>query len=244
MRPGLPTTGPHVFVPDLDGEVLNVEGDEAHHLHTVLRIRTGDLLSLADATGAVAQVVVTGVDRRRVRVEVTDRHDVPAVTPSVCVVQALPKGRKMEEVVQRLTELGVDRLRPTVTARTVKQVADKADRVARWEAVALAAARQSRRARPLRIDPIAPWPVSDAVGAVLYELADVPLAQALEPLLTPHADAPPEITLAIGPEGGFEEAEVEQSGLAPAALGATILRTETAGVVAASVLLHRLGRLG
>ena len=76
-------------------------------------------------------------------------------------------------------------------------------------------------------------------GVVLYEGADAPLSAVLHDL-----DPADEIVVAIGPEGGFELSEVEESGLAPAALGQTILRTETAGVVAASLVLHHLGRLG
>ncbi|WP_370325667.1 16S rRNA (uracil(1498)-N(3))-methyltransferase [Euzebya sp.] len=240
--PGLPTTGPHVFVAPVGAaSSVDVTGGEGHHLAAVLRIREGEPVSLADDTGWVYQAVARGVGRDVVALEVTDRFEVPADEPRVCVVQALGKGRKVEEVVQRLTEVGVDRLRPVVTARTVKQVEGaKADRVAeRWRAVALAAAQQSRRARLLQIDPVAAWPVAGAVGAVLYEGGGVPLSEAVEEVLDEA-----EITLAIGPEGGFELREVEASGLTPATLGQTILRTETAGVVAASVVLHRLGRLG
>lgn len=247
MQPGLGTHGPHVFVPSLDGDVVVVEGEEAHHLTAVLRTRTGDPVSLADGGGGVAQAIVTSLGRDRVETSVSWRSVVEPSAPAICVVQALPKQRKMEEVVQRLTEVGVDRIRPVVTARTVKQVDGKADKVlARWRAVALAAARQSRRVRVPRIEPVSSWPPAGAVGAVLWEEASVPLGEALaEVLAEVLADPPAEVTLAIGPEGGFEGREVEAAeGLAPAALGQTILRTETAGVVAATVLLHRLGRLG
>jgi 16S rRNA (uracil1498-N3)-methyltransferase len=245
--PGLGTVGPHVFVPSLVDDEIAVEGEEAHHLTSVLRTRTGAPVSLADGAGAVAQATVRSADRQRVVVAVGRRITVPLVEPAVCVVQALPKARKMEEVVQRLTEVGVDRIRPVVTARTVKQVDGKADRVlARWRAVALAAARQSRRARLLRIEPVSSWPPAGAVGAVLWEGASTPLSQVLSEVLSGVVgEGVAELTLAIGPEGGFDEREVEQAeGLVPAALGSTILRTETAGLVAATVLLHRLGRLG
>lgn len=218
-----------------------LEGGEGHHLATVLRVRGGDSVSLADDTGWVYQGRVVDVDRDTVAVAVTDRFDIPANDPRVTVAQALPKGRKMEEVVQRLTEVGVDRLRPVMTARTITQVeGEKAARVAaRWRSIAVAAAQQSRRSRLLTIDPVVAWPLGDVAGAVLYEEGAMPLSQSVDQIVDQ-----PEITLAIGPEGGFERHEVDGSGLAPAVLGQTILQTETAGIAAASVVLHRLGRLG
>jgi 16S rRNA (uracil1498-N3)-methyltransferase len=240
---GLSTTGPHLFVDSIGDDELTITGDEAHHLHTVLRVRTGEPVSLADGAGSMAQAIVRRTDRTAVTVEVDRRFDVPPNVPQVVVLQAVPKGKKMEEVVQRLTELGVDRLVPVVTARTVKQVGGKADKViARWEGVAESAARQSRRARRLQIDPLTSWPVPGVRGAILHEQATVPLAHALQAVL---ADPPSEIVLAIGPEGGFEGREVDEAeGLSAALLGPTVLRTETAGLAAASVLLHHLGRLG
>ncbi len=242
MAPGLPTHGHHVFVPPFgDATDVVIEGTEGHHLATVLRVRSGEALSLADDTGTVFQARVTDLGKRQVTVEVTDAFQMPSDLPRLTVVQSLPKGRKMEEIVQRLTEVGVDRLVPVHTARSIRQLkGEKADKVAdRWAGIALAAAQQSRRARLMRIDPVSPWPLLGGTGVVLYEGAEVPLSVALADL--PATD---EIVLAVGPEGGFELREVEESGLAPAALGQTILRTETAGVVGAAIVLHHLGRLG
>lgn len=243
-RPGLPSRGPHVFVPPVsDRRELVADGDTGHHLAAVLRVRTDDPVSLADDTGWVYQAVVRTVGGREVTLEIIDRFAIPAAAPRVTVVQALAKGNKMAEVIQRLSEVGVDRLVPVRTARAVKQVpGQKAQAVRRrWQAVALAAAQQSRRARLLAIDPVTTWPVPHLkAGVVLYEQADQPLSRTL-------ADLPPEgdgVVLAIGPEGGWEPDEVSASGLRPAALGKTILRTETAGLVAASLVLHHYGRLG
>lgn len=242
--PGLPTGGHHVFVPSLGATQLTVGATEGHHLATVLRVRAGDAISLADDSGTVAQAIVVRVGRGEVDLEVGERFDVPDDSPRVTVVQAVPKGRKMDEVVQRLTEVGVDRLVPVHTARTVKQVkGDRADAVlGRWRTIGVAAAQQSRRARLMQIDPVGTWPPRDATGAVGVVLHE----RATDPLTVVLADLPmgEEVVLAVGPEGGFELAEVERSGLVPAALGPTILRTETAGIVGATLLLHHLGRMG
>jgi 16S rRNA (uracil1498-N3)-methyltransferase len=245
-----PTRGHHVVLGRLDGPGrLRVDGPAGHHLGAVLRVRVGEPVSLTDGRGALAQAVVTAVGRDVVDVEVDDPVRRPAPRPAVTVLQALPKGRKLDDVVQRLAEVGVDRLVPVVTARTVKRVdggAKEARLRDRWQAVARAAAEQSRRAHLLAVDEVASWAEATAGevrGLVLHERATTPLGRAAAALAA-GADEHDELLVAVGPEGGFEDREVEASGLVPVRLGATILRTETAGVVGAALLLHHLGRLG
>ncbi|MEE8602875.1 RsmE family RNA methyltransferase [Euzebya tangerina] len=242
-RPGLPTHGHHVFVPQVgeDRDEVLIRGDAGHHLRAVLRVRTGEPLSLADNSGAVWQGRVQDLLTDGVVVGLDEHVDIPPATPAVTVIQSMPKGRKMEEVVTRLSEVGVDRLVPVHSARSVKQLkgakAEKARE--RWDALAVAAAQQSRRARLLQVETITPWPVRDVSGVVLWEQATTPLSEALDEL-----DGVEQIVIAVGPEGGWEQAEVADSGLHPVALGQGILRTETAGVVGAALVLHHLGRLG
>ena len=242
--PGLPTDGPHVFVPPVEGELVTVDGEPGHHLTTVLRVRVGQLLSLADDSGAVWQGAVWEVGRGSVQVSIVDRFDVePPDGPALRVVQGLPKGRKMDEVVQRLTEVGVDRISPVVTGRSVKRPDGKEDKLlARWRSIARAAAEQSRRARLPVIDPITDGIPADLVGAVLWEEADEPLAAVVDALPVEALAQAGELSLVIGPEGGLTGDEVIDSRLRPASLGATILRTETAGIAAAVLAGHVLGR--
>lgn len=243
--PVVRTRGPHFFVDAVDGDRAVLTGDEARHLTSVLRARPGDPVSLADGSGAVwqARVVATGDPAR---LALTDRHDVPAPRPRLTVVHALPKGRKLDDVVQRLTEVGVDRLIPVHSERSqVRLTPPKATRaVQRWRAVALAAAKQSRRARPLVVEEVGDWGSawSDAVaGVVLWEQATTPLRDRLARIDFGDTDA---LWLAIGPEGGLTTDEVQASGLPAATVGSVILRTETAGLVAASLVLATVGRLG
>lgn len=239
--PGLPTDGPHVFVPAVEGEVVRIDGDPGHHLADVLRVKEGQLVSLADDSGAVWQGAVWRVERRAVEVSVVERFEVPSIGPSLRVVQGLPKGRKMDEVVQRLTEVGVDRISPVVTARSVKRPDGKEDRLlARWQAVALAAAQQSRRARLPVIDPVAEGIPAGLDGVVLWEEASASLASVID---GPAVEGPVvgEFALVIGPEGGLTFDEVVDTRLPTATLGPTILRTETAGIAAAVLARHLLG---
>ena len=206
-----------------------------------MRVRTGDPVSLADDSGSVWQATVTDLSSGVVRATLDEHVAIDVDRPTVTVIQSLPKGRKMEEVITRLSEVGVDRIIPVHTARSVKQLkgpkAEKA--LARWRALAVAAAQQSRRARLLKVEAVGSWPVAGARGVILYERATTPLASALADL-----GGGEELAVAVGPEGGFETGEVEMSGLVPVALGRGILRTETAGLVGSSVVLHHLGRLG
>jgi 16S rRNA (uracil1498-N3)-methyltransferase len=240
-----PTAGPHFLIaPEaVDGDRAELVGDDARHLAVVLRAGSGAPVSLADGTGALYQGRVAQAAPERVRIAITDRHLVPEPHPALTVVQALPKGRKLDEVVQRLTEVGVDRLVPVHSARSqVRLEAAKAEKaVARWRAVAHAAAKQCRRVRPLEVAPVGEWATAFAgveAGAVFWEEGGTPLRRLL-------ADDPPgaSFTLAIGPEGGLTRQEVEVTGLPIATLGPTILRTETAALVAASVVLGLTGRL-
>jgi 16S rRNA (uracil1498-N3)-methyltransferase len=220
-----------------------LRGAEARHLVEVLRARPGDPVSLADGSGAVWQARVAAVGAE-VRLALGARTDVARPRPRLVVVQALPKARKLDEVVQRLTEIGVDRLVPVHSARSQVRLdaARAAKAVTRWRAVALAASKQSRRARRLEVAEVGSWDDAFAgapAGAVLWEEATAGLRAVIA-----GAAGAAELVLGIGPEGGLTAAEVEATGLPAASLGPTILRTETAALVAAAVVLAAAGRLG
>lgn len=237
--------GPHFFVDpaDVDHGIALLRGDEARHLVVVLRTRAGAPVSLADGTGRRWQARLASPDASEARLVLL--HEVPEEPerPHVAVVQALPKGRKLDEVVQRLAEVGVTRLVPVTSARSeVRLTGARQERtLARWRAVALAASKQSRRARALEVAPIGAWPgpLATAPGAVvLWEEATVGLRRVLEGL----GDVE-EILLGVGPEGGLTRAEAAAGQGPPALLGPTVLRTETAALVAASAVLTLSGRI-
>lgn len=241
----LPTTGPHVLVAPnaVEGNRVVLGSDDSHHLVRVLRRGIGAAVSVADGKGRVWQGELAEVGPPVV-VTLASPVDVPRARPELTVVHALPTGRKLDEVVRRLSELGVDRLQPVISARVENRPrGDKAvKQVDRWRAVAHAAAKQARRARPLAVDEVVSWPGALAgcdMGAVLWEEADVRLGAALDGVANAE-----EVVLGIGPEGGLTADEVAAAGLPAAALGDTILRTETAAVAAGAVVLHRAGRFG
>lgn len=249
---GLPWGAPHFFVDPSavhDGIAL-LQGDQARHLSTVLRARPGDAVSLADGTGRIWPGRVRRVGPE-VEIALGDPVDVPPTRPALTVVHALPRGRKLDEVVEKLTEIGVDRIVPVTSERT--QVDLRGERAAkavrRWRAVALAAAKQSRRARLPEILEVGTW--ADAFeaevsptrpGVVLWEEATRPLRDVLRDVVGELGD-PDALVLGIGPEGGLTSEEVAATGCPAVSLGPTILRTETAALVACTATLTLLGRL-
>lgn len=240
-----PTEGPHFFVDpdDVEAEQARLRGDDARHLVVVLRARSGQSVSVSDGRGVVWQGRFARAEDDAVLVTLTERFERPDAAPRITVVHALPKQRKLDEVVQRLTEVGVRRIVPVSSARSeVRLDAVKADKaVVRWRAVALAAAKQSRRSILPDIAPVTTWSAAFAqpgAGVTFWEESTVPLRAVLSAF-----DDPPEVTVAIGPEGGLTPAEVTATGLPHASLGDTILRTETAALVAVSAVRYHFDLL-
>lgn len=226
-----------------DGELAVVDGDEGHHAATVCRTRPGEHLDLSDGAGAVAHCVVEDVAKGRLSARVGDRRIVPRPTPSVAVVQALPKSERSELAVELATEAGADAFVAWQASRCVARwdgVA-KADKgLRRWGAVARSAARQSRRPYIPSVDGVVS---TDALAArirggqagavlVLHESATSPLTE----VDLPQAGA---LTLVIGPEGGISDDELAlltDAGAEAVRLGPAVLRTSTAAAVALGAL--------
>lgn len=213
--------GPMVFVDDLDAPAL-AEGDD-HHLRRVLRVRPGDPLTIADGAGRWRTARLG--DRPEPSGPIVEQ---PRPEPPITVGFALVKGAKPELIVQKLCELGIDRILPFRADRSVVRWDDAkaTSAVERLRSVARAAAMQSHRPR---------LPVVDAVAdvAALTTLPGLALAD--------RGGSPPSLTspsLLVGPEGGWSEGE-RQLGLPTVSLGTDVLRAETAAI-AAGVLLTAL----
>lgn len=228
------------------GDVVALDGAEGRHAATVRRVRVGEPVVLGDGAGRLAECVVRGVDRDRVECAVTSRRSVPAPQPRLLVVQALAKGERAELAVEAMTEVGVDSIVPWAAARCVVQWrGERAARgLARWRLAAREAAKQARRAWLPEVGELASTGDvarvldSAALGVVLHESAGAPLAG----VSVPRSG---DVVLVVGPEGGLTDDELETLAAAGAPayrLGPTVLRTSTAGVVGAAVLLARCGR--
>lgn len=227
-------------VPEV-GELAVLDGDEGFHAANVRRIRPGERLQLSDGAGELAQCEVEEVGKGRLTARVLERRVVPPPSPTVTVVQALPKSDRSELAIELATEAGADAFVAWQASRCVArwESAAKVDKgLRRWSAVARSAARQSRRARIPKVSGV----VSTAelvaglsggsVVLVLHEGATQPLTE------VPVADAE-SVTVVVGPEGGIADDELAalcDAGATAVRLGPTVLRTSTAAAVALGAL--------
>ena len=221
------------------GDVVVVDGDEGFHAANVRRTRRGEQLDLGDGAGTVAHCEVTEVAKGRLSARVLDRRVVAPPSPIVTVAQALPKSDRSELAIELATEAGADAFVAWHAARCVARW-DGAARVdkglRRWQAVARAASRQSRRPHIPTVEGVVTT-AQLAAGAgpttlVLHESATLSLTE------LPLADAV-SLTLVVGPEGGVAEDELAaltDAGALAVRLGPTVLRTSTAAAVALGAL--------
>ena len=228
---------------------IEVRGEDHHYLFRVLRLRIGAAVELFDGEGRQAAAVVASIDGELGALEAGEPE--PATPPPGAAITALIpllKADRSADSLAKLVELGVSRIVPVVTARSVVRVdvARADDRHRRLIAQARAAARQCQSAFVPRIERISDWKTAvattdAALRLVLWERADTPL-RALLP-----AQAPASIAVATGPEGGLEAAEVDAAiaaGFLAVALGPRILRAETAPVAVCAILRFLFGDVG
>ena len=224
------------------GELAVVDGDEGHHAATVRRIRVGERIDLSDGAGGLAHCEVEEVGKGRLATRLLDRTTVPAPTPTVTVVQALPKSDRSELAVELATEAGADAFVAWQSARCVArwETPAKVDKgLRRWRAVVRSAARQSRRPWIPEVSGVVStaelvqaFGADDRLVLVLHESATQPLTE----VPVAEADA---ITLLVGPEGGISDDELgalSGAGATVVRLGPTVLRTSTAAAVALGAL--------
>jgi 16S rRNA (uracil1498-N3)-methyltransferase len=213
----VPELGPHVFVADLDQPVL--DDRDRHHLERVLRLRAGDALTLSDGQGSWRPARFGPEVEPSAPVE---RAAEPA--PRLCVGFALVKGERPELIVQKLTELGIDRIVPFTAERSVVRWDDEraARHAERLRRVAREAAMQSHRCWLPEVADLADLASLFAAGAVLADRDGGPLPDPLRPVL-------------VGPEGGWTDRE-RTSASGRVTLGPHVLRVETAAIAAGTLL--------
>lgn len=221
-----------------------LDGPEGRHAATVRRTAVGDRLVLSDGRGSLASVDVTAVEKARLEFVVLSVSSAEPPSPSVTLIQALPKSERSELAVETATEAGVDAIVPWQSARCVARWdgPKAAKGVAKWRTAVVAAAKQSRRAFVPEVSDLHDTRmVVDLVGTIvargglvvaLHEAAAQPFSR------LPFREAV-EVALLVGPEGGLDDTEIDTlvaAGAVTALLGPTVLRTSTAGAVALGAL--------
>lgn len=222
------------------GENIELLKDAARHI-MVLRLSAGDTLTLFNGLGGEYHARITRIDRQRVTAEIISHSSREAELPyRITLAQGIPEATKMDWIIEKAVELGVSDIIPLAAQRSVVRLdKDRAEkRLSRWQAIAISAAQQCGRNRlPNIVSP---------VGTEKYLRQTAPSHRIL---FSPRAtetlsewarrQKPQDVTLMIGPEGGFspeEETMVEQEGITFLSMGPRILRTETAGLAAVAAI--------
>jgi 16S rRNA (uracil1498-N3)-methyltransferase len=230
-----------------DGRVM-LDALESHHAVRVLRVMTSDPITVTDGQGTAARCVVTDIAGGTVVARVLETTTFRQARPQLVVYQGAAKGRKLDDVVGQLAQIGVTRFSVFRSNRSVVRWEPEKDRrlVDRWTTIARSAAKQSRSAFVMETGGLLDWRqfvaeiAREPHALVLWEGADEPLRGHL-------SGRAERIALIIGPEGGLgtDEAEgLRAAGGRLVSLGPRILRTELAPVAAATAVLYHYGRLG
>ena len=234
---------------DIGEETARITGPDVNHIKNVLRMKPGDKVRISDGESLCYNCVIESFSEGEAVVKLLSRDEDGTELPAEIVLfQGLPKGDKMELVIQKTVELGIHRIVPVATKRAVVKLdAKKAEaRVRRWNAISESAAKQSKRTVIPEVSPVMGFREAiDSTAAFDCRLFPYENAEGMDYTRKILSEVKPGMRIAIfiGPEGGFEEEEViyaKERGFLPITLGRRILRTETAGLALLSALMFRL----
>ncbi len=231
---------------------LELTGNEAHHAARVLRVRVGEIVQVLDGAGTEFACEVAGIHRDTVSLDIKDSRKAPPIACEVTLLQAIPKGKIIESIIQKATELGAHRIVPLLSERVLTHLDSESghSKAEKWQHTAIEAVKQCG----------APWLPRVEEPVALEEFIrrrpvfDMSLVASLRPGSRPprhffsgwearHGRMPKSVCLWIGPEGDFSPREydaIEASGALPVSLGSLVLRVETAAIYCLSVIHHEL----
>jgi 16S rRNA (uracil1498-N3)-methyltransferase len=215
---------------------------ESHHITTVLRLETGSAIELFDGTGTIYSGSIETVDRKGVTVRIhSRRHNPTGSDVQITLAQGLLKGKKMDLLVQKATEMGVYTLQPLRT-RYSEGRGHQPRQLERWKRIMLEACKQCLREKPMLIpDPLAFDTLSTATFATKIMFWEGEKIVALRP---GHLSPSGSICLLLGPEGGFHPGEIDLArylGFRTVSLGGHVLRAETASLAAIAIVQYLVG---
>jgi 16S rRNA (uracil1498-N3)-methyltransferase len=233
---------------DIHGQTALIKGPEAHHLRTVLRLAAGDQVSLFDGTGSIHKAAISRIAKGEVETRIISTRTAAAAPTFIHISQALLKGKKMDLLVQKANELGIDVVEPFISIHCENK-AGNPERASRWRRIVLESCKQCGRPAPLVCRPEINFDAMLA-AASRFDLKLIFWEQergySLSRLFEDQNRPFRAVQAIIGPEGGFSEEEVNHAraaGFQPVSLGHRTLRAETASIAAMAILQHRLGNL-
>lgn len=239
----------------IKGSMIEIDKEQAHHIEKVLRLKPGASLVLFDGLGNEYICKLHSHKDGLMLAEIEKQYFLSnEPSTKVILAQAIAKGEKMDYVIQKAVEIGVTTIIPFLSERTVVTLTDQkaAQKITRWQTIAREACKQSRRNVIPEVKPVMIFQQlitslqHDQFAIMLYEGEE---QIGLKDVLKEHKGdlLRQSITIIVGPEGGFSAAEsrlAQDNSIKLVTLGSRILRTETAGLVAASILLYEGGDLG
>jgi 16S rRNA (uracil1498-N3)-methyltransferase len=233
-------------------DVLMLTGSEAHHASQVLRLRMGEDVIVLDGAGGELHCRIERGHRKRIDLSVLERKCIPPLPFKITLLQAIPKGRIIESIIQKATELGVNRIVPLLTERVTTRLDDLAagHKGDKWQQIAVEAIKQCGAAWLPQVEA----PLSQSQFLSRQERFDLSLIASLQPgsrhprghfdaYRKQHDANPKSVSIWIGPEGDFTPEEVAAAtanGALPVTLGKLVLRVETAAVYSLSVVNYEL----
>ena len=241
----------YVPQPQIEKGMLKIEGDEVKHIRRVLRLKAGDGIIVFDGLGKEYEGTIVEEKPSSVVIEIQNTFASKKDSPlEVTLGQSLLKGEKMDYLIQKATELGVRRIIPFFSSRSVPSLgkSGRLKRHHRWERIAIEASKQCGRGVVPKIEPLRDYSEmlqiasSGSLCLILWEREGVKLKEILE-----RSREKMKIFSMIGPEGGFSQEEVEEAkrvGFIPITLGSRILRAETASLCLLSILQYERGDIG
>jgi len=236
------------YIDHVDGDKAFIsDSEQLHHLKDVLRLKVDDEVIVFDGKGNEYLGVITGLDREQAELKVTPVRSSRSSSTKLTVACAIPKGNRMDDVIDYLTQLGVERIIPMWTERVVVKLDDAKTeaRLKRWQKIAQSAAQQSQRSKIPLIEPVAS--LKDVVSSSQdCDLKLIPnLAGERRNMKDVVAEVrPKDVIVLIGPEGDFTPEEVAlalSKGFIPVSLGDTVLRVATAAIAVASYIKFAFG---
>lgn len=223
---------------------LVIEGEEAHHAGSVVRVKVGERISVTNGNGRRAEVEILDINKRNIGCRILEVVDEPRSKTILTVVQALTKGDRARETIELLTEGGVDLIIPWAASRSIGQWKEDKDSLAKWRSWAREAAKQSRRSWiPQVLDIHGSTQVKERIedsefALLLHESGDNRFSEVVS------GKPPKEVVLVVGPEGGISEDEVAlfiKAGAQSVVLGRPIFRSAHAGVAALAAVQSGFG---
>lgn len=224
-------------------------GDDVKHIGKVLRLKTGSEINVSDGQGLEYICLIDSIDKNEVICTVKESFQNETESPiSITLFQGLPKSQKMDLITQKGVEIGIAEIKTVISKRVIVKTDTKdiSNKIERWNKISLEASKQSGRGKLLEVK--SPVSFKEAIDSISkFDLVVMPYENqegiGLRKVLQENPLCK-NIAIFIGPEGGFEDEEVEYArskGVHTVTLGPRILRTETAGFVASTIILYELG---